>query len=197
MTRSADTPYPLPSEPGGSPLVSYLAEEFYALPETDAREELYRGQITREPLPSFGHGAVAVRIASLLDAWVRPRNLGRVVDHSGFVLARHPDTVRGPDVAFVSRGRLAAGATGGPFFEGAPDLAVEVLSPSNRRGALDAKAEEYLEAGARAVWIVDPERRAITVHHPGAEPRRLAAGDMLDGGDVLPGFTASVESFLE
>jgi len=108
MTRSADTPYPLPSEPGGSPLVSYLAEEFYALPETDAREELYRGLIIREPLPSFGHGAVAVRMASLLDAWVRPRNLGRVVDHSGFVLARHPDTVRGPDVAFVSRERLAA-----------------------------------------------------------------------------------------
>lgn len=205
MTRSTDTPYPLPFEPGeagGSHLVSYVAEEFYALPEADSREELYRGQIIREPLPSFGHGALAVRIASLLDAWVRPRGLGQVVDHSGFVLARNPDTVRGPDVAFVSRDRLEEGTAAGPFFEGAPDLAVEVRSPSDGTGELGAKAREYLRAGAQEVWIVDPERREITVHRSGEEPRHLGSsdtldGDTLDGGHVLPGFTVAVESLLE
>lgn len=170
-----------------------LAEEFACLPEVDAREELVRGDVVREPLPTFGHGAVAVRIAWLLESWSRRQDLGRVVDHCGFVLARDPDTVRGPDVAFVSRDHLAAGTTDGPFFEGAPDLAVEVLSPSNRAGEIADKIRDYLRAGSRQVWVVDPERETVTVHCPDRPPRTLGPGDTLDGEEVLPGFAAPVE----
>lgn len=188
-------------EPGGPSSSGPLhAEEFYALPETDHREELVRGDVVREPLPGFGHGAVAVRVAGLLDAWVRPRDLGRVVDHCGFVLGRGPDTVRGPDVAFVRRERLEAreiGASRGPFFEGAPDLAVEVLSPSNTEAEIDDKVREYLGAGTHRVWIVDPDRESVTVRRPDGVPLALGPGDTLDGGEVLPGFTVRVELLFE
>jgi len=188
------------------------AEEFAALPEVDAREELVRGDVVREPLPAFGHGVAAARVGAILDTWVhRPSpdpsagpssdpdsgqsgalSPGRVVGHCGFVLARDPDTVRGPDVAYVSSERLAAGVTDGPFFEGAPDLAVEILSPSNRPREIAEKIREYLEAGAGRVWVVDPERKTVTVHGPNRSPRTLGPDDVLDGEEVLPGFTAPV-----
>ena len=188
------------------------AEEFAALPEVDAREELVRGDVVREPLPAFGHGMVAARIGTILHTWVHRPNPdpssgqssdpgsgqtgagspGWVVDHCGFVLARDPDTVRGPDVAYVSGERLATGVTDGPYFEGAPDLAVEILSPSNRPREIAEKIREYLEAGARRVWVVDPERETVTVHGPDRTPRTLGLGDVLDGEEVLPGFTVPV-----
>lgn len=188
------------------------AEEFAVLPEVDAREELVRGDVVREPLPAFGHGLAAVRIGTILDTWVhRPSpdpNLGQgsgqigegrrgwVVDHCGFVLARDPDTVRGPDVAYVSSERLATGVTDGPFFEGAPDLAVEILSSSNRPREIAEKIGEYLEAGARRVWVVDQERKTVTVHGPDRTPRTLGSGDVLDGEEVLPGFSVPVSELF-
>jgi len=180
------------------------AEEFAALPEVDAREELVRGDVVREPLPAFGHGVVAARIGTILDTWVRRRRSapsagqtgagspGWVVDHCGFVLARDPDTVRGPDVAYVSGERLATGVTDGPYFEGAPDLAVEILSSSNRPREIAEKIREYLGAGACRVWVVDPERKTVTAHGPERPPRALGSDDVLDGEDVLPGFSVPV-----
>jgi len=177
------------------------AEEFAALPEVDAREELVRGDVIREPLPAFGHGTVAVRISWLLYTWVRSSgpspSPARVVDHCGFVLARDPDTVRGPDVAYVSSERLATGVTDGPFFEGAPDLAVEILSPSNRPREVAEKIREYLEAGAGRVWVVDPKRKTVTVHGPARTPRTFGPDDVLDGEEVLPGFTVPVAELFE
>lgn len=191
MARTSETP------DGPSPSGPLRADEFYALPETDDREELVRGDVVREPLPGFGHGAVAVRVAALLDEWVRPRELGRVVDHCGFVLERGPDTVRGPDVAFVRRERLAGQASGGPFFEGAPDLAVEVFSPSNTGAEIDEKVREYLSSGTHRVWVVDPDRETVSVRRPDGVPLVLGAGDTLDGGELLPGFAVRVERLFE
>jgi len=182
-------------DPGTDELLR--AEDLFDLPETEDRDELVRGEVVREPLPGFGHGSVAVQIAWLLKTWVLDRDLGRVVDHCGFVLARDPDTVRGPDVAFVRWERVAEGRTGGPFFDGAPDLAVEVLSPSNGAAEIASKVGDYLGAGARSVWIVDPERREVTVHRPGRGPRLLREGDLLDGGTVLPGFAVDVALLFE
>jgi Uma2 family endonuclease len=110
----------------------------------------------------------------------------------GYVLRRNPDTVRGPDASFVSSERLAAWEARGPFFEGAPDLAVEVLSPSNTRREIEEKVSEYLAAGGREVWVADPEARRITVHRPDEGPRDLGPDDTLDGGDLLPGFDVPV-----
>lgn len=193
MTRSTDVPHE-PSWPtDGSVPASYVAEEFYLLPEGGDRDELFQGSVVAEPRPSLDHGRVAGRLAATLGEWIYDHHLGELVLESGFVLHRAPDTVRGPDVAFVSRGRLAEHRGAGPFFEGAPDLTVEVLSPWNSRREMDEKATEYLEAGARLVWIVDPARRRVTIHRPEREPHHLGPGDCVDGGDVLPGFVLPVE----
>jgi len=172
------------------------ADELYALPDTDSREELVAGAIVREPPAGFGHGTVEVRIAFLLEEWVRAGGLGRVVTEAGFVLARDPDTVRSPDVAFVAAERVEEGTAHGPYFEGAPDLAVEILSLSNTEREMAAKAREYLAAGTRLVWVVDPDGEEITVYRAGAPPHRLGRRDMLDGGDVLPGFAALAARIL-
>ena len=149
-----------------------------------------------EPPPSFGHGAKSLEIARRLAEFVEQHDLGVVVGEAGFVLEREPDTVRVPDAAFVSVER-AASYPGDGFFEGAPDLAVEVLSPSNTPAAVAEKTREYLAAGVRQIWNVDPRNQAVSIHSPGAEPRVLGVGDRLEGGDVLPGFAIPVRSLFE
>lgn len=97
----------------------------------------------------------------------------------------------------MSAERLAATVRRGPFFEGAPDLAVEVVSPGNTRREIAGKVRDYLAAGSRAVWVVNPERRTVTVHRPDREPERLAGSDVLDGGPVLPGFRLPLSEIFE
>jgi Uma2 family endonuclease len=174
------------------------AEEYAHLPDREdgSKDELVRGSVVCEPPPSFGHGATALRIARRLAEFVERHGLGLVVGEAGFVLARKPDTVRGPDAAFVSTERLAE-HHGETFFAGAPDLAVEVISPSNSRRTVIEKTRDYLAAGARMVWTVDPERATVTVHAPGRRPAVLRAEDRLEGGDVLPGFSIPVRRLFE
>ena len=105
--------------------------------------------------------------------------------------------MRGPDAAYVSFGHAATMPRRGPYFEGGPDLAVEVLSPGNTRQEIAAKVGEYLAAGAGAAWVVDPGRRTVTVHRPGRKPEILRDADVLDGGTVLPGFRLPVAEILE
>lgn len=189
MPRTLDTP--TEGEATGRELLR--AEEYYLLPDEPGwRDELVEGSVVREPMPSFGHGSASARIARFLLEWVESRELGEVVGECGFVVQRDPDTVRGPDAAFVSAERLAAWSGDGPFFEGAPDLAVEVLSPSNTRGEVERKVREYLAAGARLVWVVDPASRSVTAYRTGEASRRVGPDDSLDGSDILPGFTLPV-----
>lgn len=173
------------------------AEEYARLPERDDgyKDELVRGSVVCEPQPSFGHGLTSVRIAHLLMSFVERHPLGVVVGEAGYVLERGPDTVRGPDVSFVSTERLRH--RGETFFEGAPDLAVEVISPSNTRRTVADKTRDYLAAGARLVWNVDPRRRTVTVHASDAETLVLTADETLDGGDLLPGFSVPVRTLFE
>jgi Uma2 family endonuclease len=176
---------------------SLTAEDLpYVMPDEE-RCELVAGELIREPLPGEEHGLVAATIVGHLFQFVRERGLGRAFGETGFVLARQPDTVRGPDAAFVSTERSATTVRRGPFFEGAPDLAVEVLSPGNTRREIAAKVGEYLAAGGRAVWVIDPKRRTVTVHRPGREPETLGADDLLDGGTVLPGFRLPIAEIFE
>jgi Uma2 family endonuclease len=138
------------------------------------------------------HGAVALKMGSILLSFVKSHALGAVVGaESGFQIARAPDTVRAPDVAFIQAGRVGGGLPQG-FFPGAPDLAVEVLSPSDRASEVIAKVEDWLGAGCRAVWVVDPQTRTVTAYQGGGNAAVLAATDVLDGGDVLPGFRVPV-----
>ncbi|MFP3940248.1 MAG: Uma2 family endonuclease, partial [Thermoanaerobaculia bacterium] len=137
----------------------------YLEPEVD-RVELVAGSIVRQPPPGSAHGGVSLAVGSVLRAFVRENGLGRAFGESGYVLASDPDTVRAPDASFVSEERLAAAGWRGPYRVGAPNLAVEVASPRDSERALAAKAGEYLAAGGRTVWVLDPERRTVTVHRP-------------------------------
>ncbi len=165
-------------------------EEFEQLPDLDDYPyELVRGWLVREPPPMELHGSLQARLGSFVLAFVERENLGLVVTETHYVLREDPRIVRCPDVAFVARARLEGDDPQDTHFRrGAPDLAVEILSPSNRRAEVVEKVAEYLVAGARAVWVVDPRKHSVTVHRPGADSRVYRAEDELDGGEVLPGF---------
>ena len=170
------------------------AEELLAWPDDQPGEIVdgvfvpkYRdGEVTGT---GFAHGIVSIEIALLLGAHVKAGRLGRVLAaETAFRLRRNPDVVRCPDVAFVAAARLTAGIPRGAF-EGAPDLAVEVLSPTNTVPEMNRKLVDYLRYGVRSVWVIDPDARTVAVHPAGALPRWHQGDDVLDGGDVLPGFS--------
>jgi Uma2 family endonuclease len=130
-----------------------------------------------------------MRIAARLFQHVEAHNLGTVyAAETGFQLAQDPDTVRAPDVAFVSRQRLAAVEETEGYWPGAPDVAVEVISPSDRYTDVEDKVVEWLEAGSRMVIVVNPRQRAVTVYHSRTDIIRLTEEDTLEGGDVVPGW---------
>ncbi len=173
------------------------AAELLELPDDHRRHELVAGFMVSEPPASFRHGDIAAELFRRLIEFVRREDLGRVVStETGFSLAHDPDTVRAPDVAFVSSARInRAGAFRG-FFPGPPDLAVEVLSPSERPADVHAKIGDYLAAGCRLVWVVDVSRRQVRVHRSLLRPSILDETDTLEGGDVLPGFSVRVARLL-
>ena len=127
----------------------------------------------------------------------RGNSLGVVLTEGGFLLSRNPDTVRGPDVSFVRADRFNAEEAGRGYFRGAPDLAIEILSPSNRPGETHAKVADYLAAGTRLVWVIDPMQQIVSVYRSLLSPRRIAADGVLDGEDVLPEFSGSHRGLTE
>src|SRR5262245_29795571 len=168
-------------------------EEYYAYHPDDRKYELLAGWIVGEPHPGFDHAWICNKIAWLLNCFVRPRGLGFVlVGEGGFLLAQQPPTVRIPDVSFVRQERGLQGIGTFRPLPGAPELAVEVLSPSNRRGEIHAKVADYLAAGCPLVWVVDPVGRSVAVYRKLLFPTVLGEDAELDGGDVLPGFSVRV-----
>ena len=144
------------------------------------------------------HGRIELRIGSLLEQVVRRDRLGATFGaETGFVLSRNPDTVRAPDAAFVATARLPAGELPDGYFPGAPDLAVEVVSPSEAAADVHSKVNEYFEAGSRQVWIVYPNTRQVVVFRSARESVALLADDTLDGGDLLPDFACRVAELFE
>lgn len=164
------------------------AEELLMLP-SEMHGEIVQGVFVPMTAPGTLHGVVTMRLGRYLDTFADDRGLGIVTTaETAFRLVRNPDTVRCPDCAFVRAQRVPVPIPRGAF-EGAPDLAVEVLSPSNTRTEIDRKLAEFLRYGSQQVWIVDPEARTVTTHTAGGLPRFLEGDDVLDGGDLLPGFT--------
>ena len=161
-------------------------EDLLRTPRDGQKYELVDGTIRVSPA-GFRHGRVCVRLAGRLGAFVEERRLGDVLDSStGFRLPG--GNVRVPDVSFVAAGRC--GAEPGPpgFADVPPDLAVEVLSPADRPRDILDKVGEYLQAGVRLVWVIDPEQRTAVVHRSPGRVQQLGPDDYLDGGDVVPGF---------
>ena len=175
----------------------YLTEaDLLNLDDDSCRHELVAGVIVAEPFPTPRRDRTVRRLRRMLGDFVEAQGLGEVFGVTGYVLARDPDTVRGPDLSFVTRERLQ-GFDDARFFSGAPDLAVEILSPSDRREELYAKVADYLAAGARMVWVVDPERKSVTTYRTLLAPRRLERHDTLGGEDVLPGLAIPLEAIFE
>lgn len=168
------------------------AEQLFSYPIDNARTELVRGRLfVREPA-GLEHGDLAAQILITIGSFVRREKLGRVLAaETGFTLERNPDTVRAPDVAFVRASRWPSEPVTG-FAEMAPDLAVEVLSPSESRVRSKQKVEAWLTAGTELVWVVDPKVNEVRVHRADGSVSVLTQNDVIDGEQVLPGFRLPV-----
>lgn len=184
----------VPNMPSSSPVMT--ADELLHLNLPDKRTELVRGRlIVREPA-GWVHGVVAMRIGAKLVEHVERAGAGVVLAaETGFQLESDPDTVRAPDVAFVAQARIPPGSPRG-FPSLAPDLAVEVLSPDDRPGEVLAKIGDWVSAGTRLVWVVDPVRRLTRVYRSDGTESMVAADGVLDGEDLLPGFACPLASLL-
>jgi Uma2 family endonuclease len=174
------------------------AEEFMRMPnpEDGSRQELVRGKVITMPSPFWNHGKIAGNIYFQIRTYLRENPIGQVVVEGGVITQRDPDTVRGPDVSFMSNKRLPPGQTIEGYAEGAPDLCVEVLSKANTPAKIDKKLVEYFGGGSKLVWIVDPKGKTVRVHRSPKRSRLVKVDETLDGGDVLPGFTCAVADFF-
>lgn len=186
----------MPTTAGSARLLT--AEEFACLPcpADGSRQELVRGEVLTMPPPGFLHGLVQLNVAAILRAYVREHRLGRVTVEAGTVTQRQPDTVRAPDVAFWSFTTLPPEQTPDPYPDCPPDLVVEVRSPGDDLETLIEKAREYLAAGVRLVWVVDPARQAVTVFRPPDLSQMLTNADVISADPIMPGFSCAVAEFF-
>jgi Uma2 family endonuclease len=176
---------------------TYTLSEYERLPEDDGNlVELVEGRLVREPRPNAEHSWLMGELTGRIREHVRKRRLGVTLPEAGFVLADDPPTVRGPDIAFIARANLPPGGFPRAFWTIPPDLAVEIVSPSNTRAEIREKVLEYLDAGTRFVWVVEPRTRSVTAYRSRTQVRVVAGSDTLDGHDVLPGFRLRLDELF-
>jgi Uma2 family endonuclease len=173
------------------------AEELERMPADHSRHELVNGELRSMAPAGFDHGTIIGKLTYVLGAHVYGKKLGVIVGaETGFRLSSNPDTVRAPALAFVAASRVPTSGAPAGYWPGAPDLAVEVLSPGDTVFEIEEKVANYLAAGSRAVWVVNPRRRTVTVYRSNAEPRVLPDSEMLEGGDVVTGFKHPVHDIF-
>ena len=185
----------IPTKPKPKPLA---AADLLALHAKGIRGELIRGVISETMSAGGEHGEIVVNLATELKIFIKPRRLGRLAaSDAGVLLERSPDTVREPDIAFFSAAKIPPGVRVRGYYEVPPDLAVEIASPTDSAAALNDKALMWLRYGARLVWTLHPDARRVDIHTPDGQVRSLTDGDILDGGDVLPGFTCPITDIFD
>lgn len=173
------------------------AEELLKLPRGRFRYELIKGELITMSPSGSEHGAIVVNLTVLLAQHVKANNLGIVFGaETGFKIAENPDTVRAPDVAFISQERIPDSGIPKEYWRGAPDLAVEVLSPGDAVRKVDEKVGEWLSAGAKLVWTVNPKRRSVTIHRAVKDALILSEDDELNGENVVPGFRCRISEIF-
>lgn len=184
--------------PARAPAMSMTAEEFLVYPVHDAKAELVRGELRVTPPAGGPHGVATVNLVLALGSYVRAQGLGRVFgDGLGYELLRLPRTVRVPDASYVRADRLPPEGIGPGLLKLAPDLAIEVLSPSETASEIEEKLDDYLVSGTPLIWVVDPVRRTVMIVSSEAPVRWLRAGDALDAAPVVPGFTCPVSEIFD
>lgn len=173
------------------------AEELFEMPQDDRKSELVKGELIYMAPTGGIHGVLSMRLGRILDLYVVQNNLGLVcAAETGFTLKHEPDTVRAPDVSFISKEKLGEAGIPDKYWNFAPDLAVEVLSPSERAGEVITKVNEYLRAGTRMVWVINPKSKTVMVYRSDGNVRRLTLEDELDGEDVVPGFQCPINKIF-
>jgi Uma2 family endonuclease len=173
------------------------ADELLRMPRGRFRYELVEGELRTMPPAGEEHGAAIINLTVPLAQHVKAHNLGIVcAAETGYKLASNPDTVLAPDLAFIRRERIERTGIQKGYRESAPDLAVEVMSPGDTLKEVTEKSAKWLAAGARAVWVVSPKKRTVTVQRPAGEAVVLGEGDELDGGEVVPDFRCRVSEIF-
>jgi len=174
------------------------ADQLLRMPRDGFRYELVAGELTKMAPAGFEHGVLGSRLQVLLGSYVLKNKLGEIASSdTGFRLASDPDTVRAPDLAFIGAERCRAVENKRGFFEGPPDLAVEVVSPNDTHAEVAEKVKEWLAAGTTIVWVLDPAWQTVTVYRSGTDITTLTEEDELDGEDVVPGFRCRVSALFE
>ena len=172
---------------------SITADELLAMPDDGHRYELVEGELRRMSPAGDEHGQVGMELAIPLGSHVKKNKLGKLyLAETGFLIRTNPDTVRAPDIAFVRMERIKQTPGIKGYRVGAPDLAVEVVSPGDTVNEVEDKVAEWLEGGARMVWVVSPKLHTVTVYRSLTDIVTLTAKDKLDGGEVVPGFQMNV-----
>src|SRR5215213_8694984 len=173
------------------------ADELLRLPEDGQHHELVRGELRKMPPAGAELFYIASEAGTSMRVYAREHRLGRVlIGDAGFRLTRDPDTVRAPDVAFIAQRRWVAAESKAGFWEGAPDLALEVISPHDLYTDVDEKVTTWIEHGTRLVFVVNPRHHWVAVHRPSQPVRILTEQDSLDGEDVIPGWTMPVRDLF-
>ena len=169
------------------------AEALWKRPDDGYRYELVKGKLRKMPPAGFEHGTRAMDIGWRLAQYVSENRLGRVLAaETGFRISQNPDTVRAPDVAFVRQASIDRQGMQTGYWDGAPDLAVEIISPNDTYTEVAEKVDEWLRAGCAMVWVVNPRREIVEVYRSAGGFAALGGDDVLEGGDVIAGFRCRV-----
>lgn len=173
------------------------AEDLWKQVDDGYQYELVKGIIRRMPPAGFEHGILSSKIGSNLNKHIKKHQLGYVCSAgTGFKISQNPDTVRAPDAAFICQAAIDEQGIPNGYWEGAPDLAVEVISPSDRDIEVDEKVDEWLIAGCAMVWVVNPRRETVEVYRSPEDITVLRGDDILDGADVIEGFQCRVQDLF-
>ena len=177
---------------------TFTADELLQQPDDGFRYELVKGELVKMAPAGSEHGKLAMRVGWRLAQHVESQNLGNVyAAETGFQLASNPDTVRAPDVAFVRQERVAEAGEVRGFWPGAPDLAVEVVSPGDTYAEVEDKVLDWLDAGTLMVAVVNPRQRTVTIYRSRADIVILTRDDLLDGNNVVPGWILPIRELFE
>lgn len=174
------------------------AEQMFSVAHHGSRLELIRGGVHVMSPEGSDHGWIASRILVRLGSHVESRNLGKTfAAETGFLIEVDPDTVRAPDAAFVSHEKLAAAPPSSTYLPLAPELVVEVVSPNDSSTYVEAKAEQWLEAGSRIVLVADPGNQTLRVYRNKAQIEVLHSGEVFRSGDVCGEWTLAVDEVFD
>ncbi len=169
-------------------------EAFEQLPDDFSHKEILEGELLILPPPKSGHSAIAHRLYDFLTPILKQNRLGRAYIEAGFLLSRNPPTWVQPDVSYLSRARVLETTPDG-YFSGAPELAVEIISPSESTKDIERKNKLMFTAGTLIIWVIYPKLRHVWVHSPGAS-KLFTEGETLSAPDILPGFEMPVTALF-